>query len=319
MLAILERQRAMVSKLAGARYRQVIKVSAQTAFSLLERAHFPSALKLAFRLYDTVRRGQPSGLERTALSTAHHSTLNYEGIDVPLYEWNSNGSCTVLFLHGWSGYAGQVTAMLDAMVKADCRVLAFDAPGHGSAGGKTTNVTQYARCVQEVVSSYGPVDVLVGHSFGGLVASYSLLTLSPPVAGAVLISSVFDPDTLLSGFRALTGFSRRITDEIVARTERTAGGRWADRSGERVVPCHNVPALIVHDEADQEVPFSEASRYLEHWRGASAHFTRGLGHRRILYSKDVARAIAQFARNLAGKARGASNNVTLGLESASSS
>ena len=64
-----------------------------------------------------------------------------------------------------------------------------------------------------------------------------------------------------------------------------------------------VPALIVHDRDDREVPFHDAERLTARWPGAHFYPTEGLGHRRILKDDDVIRRAVEFVANVALSAR----------------
>jgi hypothetical protein len=55
----------------------------------------------------------------------------------------------------------------------------------------------------------------------------------------------------------------------------------------------NVPVLVVHDTDDREVPYADGPRLAEVF-GARLLTTNGLGHRRILFAREVVAAAVEF-------------------------
>ena len=54
-----------------------------------------------------------------------------------------------------------------------------------------------------------------------------------------------------------------------------------------------MPALVVHDRGDREVPFEHGETLARSWPGARLMVTEGLGHRRILRDPEVVRAVVE--------------------------
>jgi len=57
-----------------------------------------------------------------------------------------------------------------------------------------------------------------------------------------------------------------------------------------------IPALIIHDKDDKEVPCQEGERLSKAWQGSRFELTEGLGHRRILRNKAVVNMAVDFLR-----------------------
>ena len=55
-----------------------------------------------------------------------------------------------------------------------------------------------------------------------------------------------------------------------------------------------MPGLVVHDEGDDSVPFSEAVALVDGWPRARLLRTQGLGHRKVLGDADVVASVADF-------------------------
>jgi pimeloyl-ACP methyl ester carboxylesterase len=61
-----------------------------------------------------------------------------------------------------------------------------------------------------------------------------------------------------------------------------------------LLQASDVPALLIHDEHDIEVPVSESIRLAAVFNQAELFVTKGLGHRKILKSDEVLARITAF-------------------------
>lgn len=251
------------------------------------------AVWLARQMYFSVRRRPAARREQEALQRARRFEVTVGGRTVPAYEWGE-GERTILFIHGWEGNGGNVQGLLAPLLAAGFRVISFDAPGHGKAAGKSTDLLEMGQIAAELISRFAPVHGLIGHSFGGMVVSHVLQLPSVAVERAALIASMYSFDTLLAGFRQITGASPELVARLRTRIERDIGMGWYERSGETLLPRQRVPSLIVHDEGDRDIPMSESYRIHRHWLGSKLHITHGKGHHRILTDADVAGAVCAF-------------------------
>src|SRR2546423_10363911 len=62
----------------------------------------------------------------------------------------------------------------------------------------------------------------------------------------------------------------------------------------QLAPRLSAPALVIHDRADRQVPWTQGARVAQLWPGARLMSTDGLGHRRLLADERVTRAAADF-------------------------
>ncbi len=103
------------------------------------------------------------------------------------YEIRGAGDLTVCFIHGWAGdrsiWAAQTAELASAF-----QVITVDLAGHGhsTAADRTWTVEGFAADVQAVLEREQPAQtVLVGHSFGGLVAMAVAATQRNSVLGVI--------------------------------------------------------------------------------------------------------------------------------------
>jgi pimeloyl-ACP methyl ester carboxylesterase len=213
-----------------------------------------------------------------------------------LYSWGEGPG--VLLLHGWNGRGTQMGAFAAPLVRAGYRAVALDAPGHGRSAGNSTTIFEIIDAVNRVADTVGPLAAIITHSFGAMVIARALrdglqagrvVCIAPPARLAFLIDSFCA--TLRVPARARADLVRRLKLRFGNDIE---GQIAADVNVARLA----VPALIIHDQDDRDVPWKQAERLAQAWPGARLILTRGLGHTRILRNGDVIEASVDF---IAGK------------------
>jgi len=100
----------------------------------------------------------------------------------------------VLFLHGWSDHAGRWAGTGQRLQAAGFAAYLLDLRGHGRSGGRRGHLSRFSQLLGDLKAfrravrqrTPGP-QVLIGHSFGGLVVLRYLETQpgDPPVAAVV--------------------------------------------------------------------------------------------------------------------------------------
>ena len=83
------------------------------------------------------------------LGIAKTEWITFNAIEIPVYRWGEGPS--VLCVHGWGGHSGQFTPMMKALVEKGFQVIAFDAPAHGAAAGKRTDLTEFSGIIEQII------------------------------------------------------------------------------------------------------------------------------------------------------------------------
>jgi pimeloyl-ACP methyl ester carboxylesterase len=246
----------------------------------------------AYRLWFRTRRQAVPAVELSLAGAAEHLTLAFDGLPLTVYRWGAGP--VILFVHGWSGRATHVSAFVEPLTAAGYCVLAFDAPAHGNTPGRRTNLLTISAALRAIADAYGPLYGAIAHSFGGMVLAYTLRH-GLVVHRAVCIATPARLEFLLERFTRLLALPEPVRQDLRHRLEkRFAEDVWELMSADSNARSLNIPALIVHDREDHDVPWTQGALIAEAWPGAQWLATRGLGHRRILRDAATVQAIVDF-------------------------
>jgi pimeloyl-ACP methyl ester carboxylesterase len=210
------------------------------------------------------------------------------------YVW-AGGGPTVLLVHGWNGNSGDLSRFIAPLRDAGRRVVAIDLPAHGRSSGRRSDLTEAVQAVEAALRREPSIEAVIAHSFG-VPATVLAASRGAPLPRAVLISGPISVEPYLQRFSQVLGLSGS-TFAAMRRTLR----RLLDRAGLETVdlgtvaPRLSIPALIVHDRGDREVPFLSAQSLQRAWPGAELLATEGLGHRKVLVDPGVVERAVRFA------------------------
>jgi len=267
------------------------------------------ALRLGFRMASAVA---PRTAERRAASlfltpprpkargpvledsAAGRYALTVREGDLRVEAWSWGRGPTVLLAHGWGGTAADMAPLAARLEAAGYRAVLFDFPAHGRSAGRRTNMVEWLRVIRALAAAVGPVHAVAGHSFGAATVAIALAEQGMEVRGAVLLAPVIGPALFVDRFTGMIGLPaaraegmmRRIA-EMVGREPRSLDACWAVRH-------LRVPALVVHDPADREVPWAHAQSIADAWPGSRLLPAEGLGHNRLLRDERILSAATDF-------------------------
>lgn len=261
------------------------------------------AAKAAFSLWQTPRRHRRPGRELEIDGRAKLEWVETPAGRVATYRWEAGPDLpwerppergVVLLVHGWEGRASQLGAMVDPLRQAGFTPIGLDAPAHGRSSGRTLDLPGFIAAIKAAAQHHGPLAGVVAHSFGG-AATTAAVGRGLAVPKLVLVGTAGRIEPGFEAFVRGVGLGYGGRAAFLALLEERYGADLFERYD---LAQHNgaatVPALIVHDLDDAEVPFSEATRLLSRWPGARLVATAGLGHRRVLRDRPVIEEIVGF-------------------------
>jgi pimeloyl-ACP methyl ester carboxylesterase len=269
------------------------------SFALLERVAPAAGARWAERLWFSVppargRRDRQTAPGRPFRLPVHGRTVVGEAWGE---EWS--GRPVVYLVHGWGGWRWQLDALVEPLVEAGFRVVAFDAPSHGDSdpgpeGPGRSTILELADALAAVVAVHGPAHAIVAHSLGATAAAYAVRH-GLPVGRMAFVSPMADPLPYTRTFAGRLGFGERVRTRLVARIERRVGMAMSAFDVPAMAgKVRTPPLLLVHDRQDAETGWSDSAAIAQSWPDARLVSTTGLGHRRILRAPAVVAEVAAF-------------------------
>lgn len=227
--------------------------------------------------------------ELTTLAKAKQEDFDYEGFKIKTYAWNEDGAKEALLLiHGWEGQAGNFSDLVEELIKADYRIYAFDGPSHGMSSKGSTSLFEFIDLVHVLIQKY-EVRNLVSHSFGGVATTYVLSTNPTLEIDKYLLFTTPDKFSQRIDFVAESvGVSPKVKHKLIERLEKELDMKVPDLNVSDWVKTVNVKEpLILHDEHDGVLPYSQSLNVHNNWKGSRLETVHGTGHFRILRTQAV--------------------------------
>src|SRR5690606_27828056 len=136
------------------------------------------------------------------------------------------------------------------------RVVAFDAPAHGSSdpsrlGGRRVSMLEIADALRVVAAGVGPLAGVVAHS-GGCTATALALRDGWPGPGRIVFVAPFAlPSAAIAPFGRAIGASPAVTRRFSESVEARFARPWTDFDMPGLARLRALPPLlVVHDRGD---------------------------------------------------------------------
>jgi pimeloyl-ACP methyl ester carboxylesterase len=268
------------------------------------------AAKAAFNQFSTPPRGAAE-LEAAAklheklgplLDQAEAARIGTPDAFIQTYLWCTDQARSrgrVLLIHGWTGQTLVMGLFVRPLLLAGFDVVALDMPTHGRSTGHLLNMPIGARAVLAVADRLGPFAGVITHSFGGQVAALALEG-GPPIGRRftterlVTVACPHSLQRLTRNFGRDFNFAADLQTRFEARISEAAGRPIETVNTGDLLAVAALPVLAIHDEQDDEVPYSEAGAIAAACPAVTLMPFAGLGHRRIIVTSAVIRAAIKF-------------------------
>ena len=232
---------------------------------------------MALKLFSTPKRIDYKELQLDFLGTAYKEELHYEGLPLMTYRWLGKKE-TVLLAHGWESNSFRWKSLIERLKKLDYTIVSLDAPAHGRSGGSQFNALLYAECINVVAKRF-KANVIVGHSVGGMSAAFFMHKYQmPSVEKLVLLGA---PSNFVGVFKRYTdmmGYSTKVINAlnhlIFERFNQHPDYFNVAKFSSEI----QAEGLIVHDENDRIIPYSDARDFSNYYKKSKLITTNGLGH-----------------------------------------
>jgi len=211
------------------------------------------------------------------------------------YEYGKSNS-KILLVHGWSGRGTQLFKIADELVKLGYSTVSFDAPAHGKSTGKTTIMSEFIHSVLEIDKQYGPFEIAIGHSLGGM-SVLNAIKDGLNVNKAIIIGSGDIVQDILDEFISKLGLKQEISERLRDFFESKYQVKMDEFSAYKAAQKVKIPVLVIHDYDDPEVSVKAGIHIHKQLENGTLYLTEGLGHRKILGNHNVIKKTIDFIKS----------------------
>tara|TARA_R110001583_G_scaffold99194_1_gene244494 strand:+ start:42 stop:923 length:882 start_codon:yes stop_codon:yes gene_type:complete len=256
----------------------------------------PLATKYAMKLFRTPIRFKTPIRERMMAKSAQKGLVLIPKLNksVMVYTYGYSKR-KVLLIHGWSGRGTQLYKVADKLLENGFMTISFDAPAHGKSPGKETMMTEFIETSLFLEKKYGPFEIAVGHSLGGMTILNGIkrgLNLNK----GITIGSGDDIHDILKSFTTKLQFKPKMNGQMKALFISRFGEKIEDYSGSLAAKNIAIPILVIHDSENVDVDVSCAYNIRQNLNKGELLITKGLGQTRILKDNLVVNRIIEFIK-----------------------
>ena len=259
----------------------------------LYRINSSKALRKAYVLFSSPRRGKVKPEQEEFLNKAKATPIECEHKKVQTYHWPGTGR-TIILVHGWDSNTHRWKNLIELLREEDYNIVAFDAPAQGYSEGKLLNVPLYSKCLDRMLKLYKP-EFIIGHSMGGMTTIYNqYLKQSPFVKKLVLLGSPSELNLIMKDYKKILNLSDKFMIALEGYFKDKFGYNFKEFTLTEFGKGVELETLIIHDEYDKVVPVSAAKSIHNTLRKSTLKITEGAGH--SLNKADILQDILDFLK-----------------------
>ena len=249
-----------------------------------------------YRLWFGTHRFAEPKRETQWREQAREFTLPHKYGPLALYSWGDGPA--VLLVHGWNGRGTQMGGLAERLADSGYRAVAFDAPGHGRSPGNCSTIFRIIDAVEAITAEFGPFKGIVTHSFGAMVITRALRE-QISTEKVVCINPATQFSLLKDTFYKMLSITPATQNAFEQLLEKSYGADVDSIISANVNAAElSIPALIIHDKDDSEVPWQQGEMLANAWPGARFVQTQGLGHTRILRDRATIQKAINFIADI---------------------
>lgn len=206
------------------------------------------------------------------------------------------GDQVLWLVHGWQSHSSRFSKTIELGIANGFKVIAWNGPAHGKSQGRRTNLAEFTRALLKDINAYeSKISVLIGHSFGAAASAYAS-SLGAKVDNLVLLAAPANARDVFERFWDYIGLETKSRQIFATKTQREMLAELEDMSLDNFVEKLSQNILLIHDEDDQIIPYSDAKRVAEQCSRVSLHTTNGLGHYKLVGARETLNEVDRFLK-----------------------
>lgn len=250
------------------------------------------AANKALYLFTRPRKGGKFSEEQQGfLDTAYKEEYKFGEHAIMTYRWLGDKP-TILLVHGWESNSFRWKNLVLELKKKGHNIVALDAPAHGHSGSHFFNAILYSEFINVVASRFRP-QIIIGHSVGGMATSFFQNKYQLDcVQKIILLGAPSEFTDVLKRYTDMLGYNQRVTNQLNLTIVERFGDQPENFSTAKFLENINSKGLIIHDELDTIIPYSDALLIKNSFKNSILITTKGLGH--SLNDESVSAHIYEF-------------------------
>ena len=263
-------------------------------FNLLSFFSSKYAAKKALNLFSTPRKGKISEAQSNFLDTAFKEELSHNQNTIMTYRWCGEKQ-TVLLAHGWESNSARWKNIIKTFQQLNFNIIALDAPAHGDSGSKSFNALLYAEFINVVVKKFNP-SIFIGHSVGGMATVFSCHKYKfATIKKMILLGTPSELTDVFKRYVLMMSYNKSIERQINNLAFERFGKYPKDYSTAKFLEKATFEGLIIHDEKDPIIPYSDSTLIKNSFEKSKLITTQNLGH--SLNNNEVTNHITDFIKS----------------------
>jgi pimeloyl-ACP methyl ester carboxylesterase len=209
--------------------------------------------------------------------------------------WGSSGNApATLLVHGWEDDNALWGPLIDQLQAVGRPIVALDLPGHGYSQATNCSVGRGAAAVRAVYDALGPIDSVVGHSYGCPLSTQAMAD-GMKIDRAVLIATGW-PNAANSTLWQRIQERLEVSDAVIAKAQAAAdeSDPFPPFDYEALAARMTAKVLFIHSLDDDGVPPESSRKLADVWPGAALQWTDGLGHRLVAQDDATLQGVVEF-------------------------
>lgn len=246
----------------------------------------------ALYLFTTPRKGRNLNEEQLEfLGSSYQEELKFGNHTIMTYRWLGEKP-TILLVHGWESNSYRWKNLIVQLKKKGHNIIALDAPAHGNSSSRFFHAVLYSEFINVVANRFKP-EIIIGHSVGGMSSVFFQNKYQmPSIQKMVLLGAPSEFTDVLNRYTKMLGYNQRITNQLNLTIIDRFGDKPENFSTSKFSESIQSKGLIIHDELDKIIPYSDALLIKKSFKNSILITTSGLGH--SLNDETVAAHIYDF-------------------------
>lgn len=249
------------------------------------------AASLALRLFTTPMKGFVKKEQEEFLGSAFQEEFEYNDIAIITYRWPGNGK-TIVLAHGWESNSARWQNLINQLRKKNYNIIALDAPAHGNSGSKRFNAVLYSEFINIVVQRFKP-ETVIAHSVGGMATMLAFeKNQYSSIKKLVLLGSPSEFKEILDRYVKMLRINKSVAKQLELTIQKRFNKLPVEFSTAKSSRSISAESLIIHDEDDAVIPYSDALKIKKNLKNSKLITTQNMGH--SLNNHEVYRYVEEF-------------------------